>query len=482
MRIESWFAGGAAALLLMSCGAPAAVVDDAASADGLMLDGTGVTAVVTALDDGRFEVAYRFAEPQTGYFFSRSGGDYRTAHWASLDDGVTLERVGGFDTLLFDGPRTEARFVVEPWFGQITGDYSPYVQFSDGAVALFTGQFEILPVADRDAVLALDGDIRAWSGEQPVLGVRIVSPDRMVMNGEVLTGHADDISQGDGAFVYIGDGEIETGESFVGVLDGALPAWIRERFDSDLATIFGALETGWGFELPQRASVFFAFEGYDNPGFSNKGGATRSLLMLQSSGQALREPSPQVLAYLQWFFAHEGVHLFQNAAGLYASTSDHAWITEGGANTMANAVLATLDGLPEGRRLAEYRRSYAGCLRSLAAGPLTEAVRRGDHEASYLCGDLIGLMSWAATPDADIYIIGEAVGGRTTDQPGTTGEMYFATLIELGADPAVVDQLRALVGSRLADPESALRAAMVASGLNPVFDEAGQLSELEFPQ
>lgn len=482
MRIESWIAGAAAALLLVSCGpgAPGIIAD--ADEPGFMLDGTGVTAIVTARDDGRFEVTYHFAGPQSGYFFSRSGGDYRTSHWTALDDGVTLERIGGFDVILFDGPRTGARFLVEPWFGQITGDYSPYVQFSDGAVALFTGQFEILPVPDRLAVEALDGDIRAWAGEQPVLGVRIVSPERMVMNGEVLTGHADDISHGDGAFVYIGEGEIETGESFVGVLDGALPGWIRERFDSDLATIFGALEAGWGFELPQRATVFFAFEGYDNPGFSNKGGASRSLLMLQSSGQALREPSPQILAYLQWFFAHEGAHLFQNAAGLYASTSDHAWITEGGANTMANTVLATLDGLPDGRRLAEYRRSYSGCIRSLAAGPLTEAVRRGDHDASYLCGDLIGLMSWSATPGADIFIIGEAVGARTTDQPGTTGEMYFATLVELGADRETVDRLRALAGGGLADPEAALRAAMVASGLNPVFGEDGELIGLDFPQ
>ena len=459
-----------------------ATASAAASDPAPLIDGTGVTATVSALDTGAFEVSYVFAEPQTALFFSRSGGDYRTGHWSALDDGVTLERIGGFDALLFDTPRTHARFAVQPWFGQITGDYSPYVQFSDGGVAVFTGQFEVLPVADRDAVAALDGNIGYWSGDQPVLGVRILSDDRLVMNGEVLDGAAEDVSRGDGAFVYIGDGEIETGESFVGVLDRGLPGWIRTRFDSDLQAIFAALEAGWGFELPQRATVYFAFEGFDRPGFSNKGGAARSLLMLQSSGEALRNPSPRVLAYLQWFFAHEGTHLFQNEAGLHVVNSEHSWISEGGANTMANAVVGTLEGMPEGTRLSEYQRAHAGCVQSLSGGPLSSAIQRGDFQANYHCGDLISLMSWAATPNADIYMISEAVALRAQDQGGVDTDMYLAALAELGADPGLLSQLRSLTTESLANPAAALNAAMVEAGLNPQFDDSGALQSLDFPQ
>lgn len=465
----------AGALLVTACAAP----DDTR---GALLEGTGVTATVTALADGRFEVFYRFAEPQEALFFSRSGGDYRMSHWTPLDAGLSLERIGGFDTILLDRPRQEARFSVTPWFGQIPNDYSPFVRFSDGGVALFTGQFEVLPVESREAVVDLNGDIGAWAGEQPWLGVRVVSETRMIMNGEVLTGNAEDISRGDGAFIYIGDGEIEAGESFVGVIDGALPGWIRSRFDADLAEIFGALEAGWGFELPQRATIFFAFEGYDNPGFSNKGGASRSLLMLQSSGQALREPSPQVLAYLQWFFAHEGAHLFQNAAGLDVVTSEYFWISEGGANTMANAVVSSLEGMPAETRLREYRRAYRECVASLAAGPLQEAPRRGDFQAGYQCGDLIGLMSWAATPGGDIYTISEAAAERGQGAEGVTADAYFGALLGLGADPILVDRLRVLVAEPLADPAAALSAAMTKAGLNPVFDEDGHLAGLDFPQ
>ena len=75
--------------------------------------------------------------------------------------GVTLER-GGYSsntqpksgTLVFDAPASQVSLVAEPRFVNPEGDYSPFVDFSDGGLALFTGQFDLMPVADADAAAA----------------------------------------------------------------------------------------------------------------------------------------------------------------------------------------------------------------------------------------------------------------------------------------------------------------------------------------
>jgi len=481
MRALFWALIAIMAAVLAACAEPDAAEDDG-SRNAMLLEGTGATAIVSTDGDNGFVVEFAFDQPQALMFFSRSGGDWRTGHWVALDEGVALERIGGFDAMVFDTPRTGARFRVTPWFGQIRGDYSPFVQFSDGAIALFTGQFELLAIADRDGLERLNGSLATWSGEQSMLGVQVRSDDRIVMNGAVFEGSASDISRGDGAFIYIGDGLIETGESYIGVLDRGLPDWIVHRFDADMSAIFAELEMGWESQLTDRATLFFAFEGFDNPGFSNKGGVSRNVLMLQSSGEALREPSPQILAYLQWFFAHESAHLFQNTVGLSGFNAEHAWVVEGMANTMANTIVSSLDGMPEGARINAYRVAYSGCVDSLADGRLADAPQRGFYQAHYHCGDLIGLMAWNAAEGMDIYDIGRGIAERLQWAERADGTVYFETLDQLGVDGALIGYFRDLVEAQPADPAMVLQTAMREAGLNPQFDSNGQLVNLDFPQ
>ena len=58
--------------------------------------------------------------------FSRSKGDYRRQRFKHLSGAATLERVGGFDTLIFAPGETQASFEITPQPVTINGTYDPF--------------------------------------------------------------------------------------------------------------------------------------------------------------------------------------------------------------------------------------------------------------------------------------------------------------------------------------------------------------------
>jgi len=449
-----------------------------------LVDGTDVTAVVTEIEAGRFRIEYRFAEPQTAMVFSRSGDDYRTESWLSLTDGVVLERLNGFDTLIFDERATGAVFEFRARPEIQYGEYSHFVAFSDGGLALFTGQFELLPIHNRDAALALNGDLSQWSGEQPTLGVRVESDRPMVQRGARVQGSAVEISNGAGAFIYFGDGEIEEAESYVGIVDAALPIWIREEFPNTLAFLFARLETGWGFSLDQPAALLFAYEGNENAGFSNKGGVVDRQLIMQSSGQQLDQEDNYVRPYLMWFFAHEATHLFQFSQGPELSDNRDSWIHEGAANAMANRIL--YERSAENHPYLNYTtaRAWTGCIASLETGPLREAGTRGEFQAYYDCGEFIAVMTDAILTDYTLFEFwNEMLASAATEGDSYGFDTYFATLTRLGADTELISRLRAVVEDPFEDPQVALLQLMIDVGLEPEFTgESNTVRAFQYPQ
>ncbi|WP_417491338.1 hypothetical protein [Maricaulis sp.] len=479
MRARYWSVLGFVGLALAACSnatAPDSLTDEA------LLKGSDVTATVVDLGEGVFQVDYAFAEPQTAMIFARSTADYRIGAWTPLDAGAHIEEVAGFDSLLFDAPVDHAAFRVEARFVRPDGDYSPFVAFSDGGIVVYTGQFELLPEQGRDRIAALGGQIDRWDGEQPVLGVRVRSTRPIIADGRSGLHETVAVSRGEGSFIYIGEGELTEGDSFVGIIDPALPAWIRDSFDSDLAAVFARYEALWGFELEQRASLMFAFGGYDVAGFSNKGGVIGSSVVLDSSGEALREETPQVRRFLRWFFAHEAAHLFQNAAGVELANTVDSWIHEGAANAMANAALAELTDDPHADLVRVYQAAITDCTAALADGNLASAAERGRFQAYYDCGSLIALMTAAAVPDRSLYAFWTGMQARALEQSrDLDAAFYLETMEDYGAAPEVIAAIDALVSSRLSDPANALGNALERAGLSPVYDEAGALTDMDFP-
>jgi hypothetical protein len=466
------------AILAAACSGTGPGTDAATgmAAGPALIEGTGVTATVTERTDGRFDIDYVFAEPHAAMVFSRSAGDHRIGAWTPQEEGVRLERLNGLDTLVFDAPRSHVSLIAEPRFVSPEGDYSPFVDFSDGGLALFTGQFELLPVADAEAAAALDGRLDRWQGDQPVLGVRVRSGRRIVFDGAVREGAIEHTTTGGGAFVYLGDGEIVEGRSYVGVIDRALPDWVLASVESDMEAIFETYEARWEHPLTDKAVLYFAFGGYDHPGFSNKGGVAGSVIMLDSSGEAMREASPALHSYLNWFFAHEVAHQFQNISPARQGERADSWIHEGGANTMANAVVAGMDG-GAAYLDAAYAQAWAGCLPVLETGPLQGAGARGAFNAYYDCGSLVSLIAAAGTPGGDLYAIWQAMQSAAVEMDEPIGSaLFFAAMGGLGAPAELTGLLREVVVSGVDDPAAALQEAMDMAGLSAEFDAQGQLT------
>jgi hypothetical protein len=447
------------------------------------IEGADVTVVVTDLGTGAWQIDYTYTVPQSALIFGRSNGDYRSATWTPLAGAPDIQRIGGFDALIFDTPVTEFSFEIIPHTRGIPQDYTPFLAFSDGGTAMYTGQFELLAVADRAEIESLEGNLRNWTGEQPALGVRVKSERPMLLQGEQANGSVEHVSVGSGTYVYIGETELHEGRSYIGVIDEALPQHIRDNLDNDLEALFAFYEKRWGFALPTRGSIYFAFEGYDRPGFSNKGSVIGTdLMVLQASGEGLRDPDPANRARNLWFFAHEGAHMFQSKVMGQFAVGPDAWIHEGGANTMANSALANLPSVTASFIMEEYQNAFESCIQDLERGSLLTAHLDGRFYAHYHCGQLFNAAADAALTDHDLYAFWSAFANKLDPDRPEPAEAFFETLDELGADPRISDSIRALAYEDSIDPRKDLSRLLSLSGLEPTFDENGALVSLKVPE
>jgi len=469
---------------LLACGIWAcqpAEMDSAADANRPDVSATTVTesAVTVSLKDGRdgpWTLKISTTSPTT-LFFSRSKGDYRADSYAPTNNTARLERIAGLDTVIFSDGSQDAQFALTPYSGNIRAGYTPFIPFSDGGVAVYTGQFELLDAADRAAVEALDGRLSNWTGDQNPIPLTIISDRPMLIDGRRETDRAELFADGGGQYIYLGESEVVEGENFVGVIDPGLPAWIRDDFDETLGLIFSGLEARFGYGLSDRATVLFAYRGDDVQGLSNKGGALPgNVLALESAGTALQKPSDDIITYFDFFFTHEAAHLFQAASGKRLGNQDSSWIHEGHANAVAYRFLVD-QGL-QSRAAYETRlaETYARCVTELDGRTLSDTLRTG-RVGAYDCGELIALASDSALKSHDLFDLWARIVAVAPDDRNYEAEDYFTALLDLGANADVVDRLRMLVTLPIEDADMTLRGLLAAAGMD-IVEEDGRISRI----
>lgn len=442
-------------------------------------------ASVTDLGNGEWKVSYQFEKPQSALIFSRSVGNYRVGDWISLTKGVRIKRVAGFDAILLDKPKTNFSFKFKASSKQLNGDYTPFIQFSDGGVALFTGQFELLPVKNQQAIENLNGKLQNYLGQQYNCEVTVKTDKQLIFKGQVFSESIIDRFFGGGEYVYVGGGEITQGKSFIGVLDSDLPTWIRDRLDSDLEAIFSGLDLLFEQNLPYTPTVLFAFHGFKKIGVSNSGGAIgNNLLALESEGSMYKQQNDRAHSYLLWFFAHEAAHLYQHKKSYYLHQLPDRWIYEGGANAIANYLL-------EDQRLANPQTlnkrkadAFNSCATFLKSGkPLAYAVY-SPSRAHYYCGEIFSYITDAALPNHSYFEFWNALVSQVVDeqkQTPTGTELYFKTMTELGADQEVINSLNQLVAGKAKSPEKQLLKMMSDVGMVFTTNKQGKLVTLLLP-
>jgi hypothetical protein len=440
-----------------------------------------VHAVLEYRDDV-WEIEFRFTDPQRAVVFRQSSEPYRTGHWTSLTQGAQLERRNRLDVMTFDRPATRARFRLVPNTDDLPKAYTPFLGFGDGSWGVLTGQFQMSRASGREQMAAFPGTAADWPDEPLRMHLTIQSDQPIWLAGEVHTDVVRLNPEGDGTYAYVGTKVPVSGESFVGMIDEALPGWIRSTLDDDLKRIFGELTRAWEFALPERATVLFVFKGADTPGLSFTGGAIDNLLSLEIGGADAATNLPEVRDMYLLLLAHEATHLYQSAAGLAFPDGSMAWIHEGSADTMAHRIAALLAADPA-RLLAErYSEAFANCTDHLAGDTLEKAIDTGSYGAYYACGDLIATMVEASMTRGNIYTFWQALAAqarhRTPPQPST--DDFFRVAESFGVPRPRIARLRRLVSTRLVAPTEELAALLEESGLFPVFEE-GRLISLTLP-
>lgn len=434
--------------------------------------------------EGRWEVAFRFSEPQRAVVMRQAPEPYRAGAWTSRSPGVAMEKIGRVDVITFESPGQEAVFEIEPHTTSLSKAYTPFLAFSDGSWGVLEGQFRASMAADRDAVVAFDDNGENWPGPLVDYTFTLTSPRAVFYDGEWIDGAMSLTPEGDGKYAYVGSAAVDGGDNFVGFIDRGLPAWIRDAFSEDVALVFEVLSDEWRVSLPERAEVLFVFDGADTPGLQQTGGAIGHQLALQVGGAALLEPDGSIIDFFRWFLAHESAHLFQHAAGMGEVPSEHAWLHEGAANTMSYRIGARLSQDGAAFLSEVYGAAFADCAGYLESGtPLVDAVKIGAFDAYYACGDLIALVTEAELDDGDIFdfwrsFLAEA---SATHAGSITAERYFDHAERAGLSGETRTALEALVGEPISDPVETLTRLLDAAGLAPTFDEKGALRSLALP-
>ncbi|RIJ32456.1 hypothetical protein [Henriciella mobilis] len=455
------------------------------AAQAQLPDGADAEVRLSPEESGNWRVEYTFAEPQSVLALVRSTGDYRELTWSVTSDNARFGRVAGIDVIALDEPARTVSFSIIPLTSTLVGEYTPFVTFADGSVAVHDGQFSVAPLDSLEAVEALEGDTSNIGVPALSMDVVLSSDTPIIVDGEVHQGKVRHRVDGDGTYIYLGNSEIEEFDSFTAVIDKRLPAWLRDRFDSDLEAIFSAYEQLWGFDLEHKATVMLAYKGATADGFSVTGGALDQLLMMEMGGTALNAPDDDVLSYVHWFFAHEAAHLFQIDRGVGFASGAQSWIHEGAANTMAYSLIASMMEQDGAKRFLAgvYGRAFDECVTTLEAGPLATAAEREAFSAHYSCGDFIALATDGFLKQRNLYGFWNRLVSMAKGEPDekVDEDTYFSTMQILGATKAQRNAVRALVEGRPDNARKTLTNLLEKAGLEPEFSAGGQLIALKWP-
>ena len=436
---------------------------------------------LTQRQDLQWRVRYEFTTPQSAFFFWRSLGDYRTESWEPISDNVHIGRLNGLDAVWFDKPSTTAEFSLTPYTDIILAEYTPFIKFSDGGFGVFTGQFDVASASSKHQIALLNGDTQYWEAPPLRKQLEIRSNQTLVSNGKTNQSVVKDKLNGSGKYIYVGSGEVISNDHFIGIIDVSMPIWLRAQLNENTPIIFNTLSTLYRHTFSQKIELLYAFKGTDHSGFSYKGGVLgKNSLVLESSGALFLNENPRTVHQLQKTLAHEAAHLFQNAQAQPTSQSD-PWIHEGGADAATVYTLHQAALLSSNEVSVEVKKAYTLCSDYLKQDSLNRSIQNGD-QAHYHCGQIIAYSTAAALGHHSYFDFwAELVSNPSVKENGYDANSYYQTMLELGADQQVVSLIQALVSEPVSNPNEALSALMLHSGVSAKFNEQGVLIEFQLP-
>ncbi|WP_292028796.1 hypothetical protein [Brevundimonas sp. UBA2416] len=383
------------AAVAMAASAPAASA-------GQVRDGAAIApsqpAVTVTRDGDAWTAAYELDRDAPVWAFFRSAliqesrRSWRAAQWRVLTPGVVLERAGNYDILrTVDGgalPRS-VRIAFTPRSENLEADYS-VLAFTDGSVALPSGQFDVFPLASVGEAEAAPLDLNGYplaTGPAEVTWRDRAGP--ILFRGQRASEATAVQAE---TYVLFGEADMVESERLVTVIDPQLPPWISgatEDFAPRVADVYAA-RLGPG--QTDRPTIMVSWAGPTSGMTSMGGSVLPGLIVMRFEGSGVVEPTARVLGAARWFIGHESAHFWLGQVVRYERARD-AWITEGGADLMAIQALKSINPAYDAR--AELQKEIDDCIR-LADEPVVEAAGRGEHRALYACGAVFGMVAEGA--------------------------------------------------------------------------------------
>lgn len=317
---------------------------------------------------------------------------WRLEQWQVVTPGVVLERAGQYDILrAVDGgpvPR-RVRITFTPKSENLEADYATLV-FTDGAVALPSGQFDVFPLPSVAVAATVPTDLSGYPLETgPATVTWRDRAGRVLFRGQRL----DEATAVEAdTYVLFGEADLAGNERLVTVVDPQLPAWIGGALEDFAPRVADVYAARLGPGQTDRPTIMVSWAG-PTSGMTSMGGSVMpGLIVMRFEGVGVLEPTARVLGAARWFIGHESAHFWLGQVVRYERARD-AWITEGGADLMAIRALKTID--PDYDARAELQKEVDDCIR-LADEPVAEAAGRGEHRALYACGAVFALTAEGA--------------------------------------------------------------------------------------
>jgi hypothetical protein len=403
-------------------------------------------------------VEYTFDRPVEAWLFprtapTRAGDDqWRQRTWRIDTPGVRIVRRGAFDVLLAVRgavpERVRLRFT--PLTEKLVDDYTPALQFTDGGVALFSAQFDLLPLRSAREASRLPSDLN--NVLMPQTQVRMSFTD-----GRSTAEHHGDSPR----YVFLGPTRAIETPDVIALLDPQLPPWIRSALAKSVPELLERYARQLGKPRIARPTVIVSWKG-PTPGFvSRGGGALSGQIVMEYEGEALLTETPERRAEELWFLAHEAAHFWLGQTVAYEYARD-AWITEGGADLLAVRVISEL-ALPFDWR-AELSRAIKDCAELTRRRGLESARDRNEHRAYYACGTVFGLVAEGATGKPFHHFVRELVKRNRADGIVSRSE-WLATLDSLSGDRTLSRDILRLLERGSPDPAELIAALLRRAGV-----------------
>lgn len=401
--------------------------------------------------DRQVTADYRFSEATTALHFPQELGGYRAEVWKPADGAFRWVKEGGGERIERTDGQTfrQVAFTIPIDYRALPKSYAPFSPFSERGALVHSGQFHACPSAPCEQ-----------TGPLPI---RITAPGEIVgVEGRRTPDRESFISRDDGTSIFIGTLKPVDADGFVAIIDPGLPPAVRQHLDrslpqaiQDFAAIYGPLS------FKPELYVSIDDEPEKDGRISSQGGTLPRQIFIHFDGEGANE---RVAAdnplWLDWFFAHEAAHLFQqDKSGKQFGDDRFAWIHEGGADAMAALAMVRRGPAERAYVLSRKEEAQQACAAGLAMTPLSKASAEGKFDLHYQCG----LIMWLAI-DQDLRRAGKDGladlnrGLFTTirrEEPWSEA-IVFKLAHELGASPSVITQIDVLAGGNSSDAIEAL--------------------------